>query len=88
MPHVVTLSASIRSIHVAHPADPVKLAELCADVFYEDIMGARSVPPLASGPVVVAAPRPHTDRLLHGHLQAPDTASAARGLTLPARGGA
>jgi pentose-5-phosphate-3-epimerase len=87
MPHVVTLSASIRSIHVAHPADPVKLAELRADVFHEDIMGARSVPPLASGPVV-AAPRPRTDRLPHGHLQAPDTATAARGLTFPVGWGA
>jgi pentose-5-phosphate-3-epimerase len=88
MPHVVTLSASTRSVELAHPADPVKLAELRADVFHEDIMGARSVPPLASGPVVVAAPRPHTDRLPHGHLQAPDTATAARGLTLPVGWGA
>jgi pentose-5-phosphate-3-epimerase len=87
MPHVVTLSASIRSVELAHPADPVKLAELRADVFHEDIMGARSVPPLASGPVV-AAPRPHTDRLLRGHLQAPAIAAAAQGLRLPAGGGA
>jgi pentose-5-phosphate-3-epimerase len=71
----------MRSVDLAHPADPVKLAELRADVFHEDIMGARSVPPLASGPVVVAAPRPHTDLIPHGHPQAPDTATAAPGLT-------
>jgi pentose-5-phosphate-3-epimerase len=84
MPLVTTLPSSIRSVDLAHPADPVKLVEPRADVFHDDIMGARSVPPLASGPVVVAARRPHTDRILHGHLQAPDTATAARGLTLAA----
>jgi ribulose-phosphate 3-epimerase len=79
MPHVVTLSASIRSADLAHLADPVKLIEPDADVFHDDIMGARSVPSLAFGPVVVAAPRPHTDRIPHDHLQAPDVAAAAAG---------
>jgi pentose-5-phosphate-3-epimerase len=88
MPHVVTLSASTRSVELAHPADPVKLAELRADVFHEDIMGARSVPQLASGPVVVAAPWPHTDLIQRGHLQAPAMAAAAQGLRLAAGWGA
>jgi pentose-5-phosphate-3-epimerase len=85
---VTTLPASIPSVDLAHLADTVKLAELRADVFHDDIMSARSVPPLASGPVVVAAPRPHTDPLLHGYLRARDTATAARGRTLAAGWGA
>jgi hypothetical protein len=85
---VLTLSASMRSADLAHLTRPVKLGEVAADVFLDDIMGARSVPPLASGPVVVAAPRPHTDRIPHGHLRAPATAAATRGLALAAGSGA
>jgi pentose-5-phosphate-3-epimerase len=85
---VLTLSASMCSIDLAHLTHPVKLGEAHADVFHEDIMGARSAPPLASGPVVPAAPRPHTDRILHGRLQAPATAAATRGLALAAGSGA
>jgi pentose-5-phosphate-3-epimerase len=76
------------SADVAHLTHPVKLGQSHADVFHDDIMGARSAPPLASGPVVVAAPRPHTDRILHDHLQAPATAAATRGLALAAGLGA
>ncbi|MGH2634789.1 MAG: ribulose-phosphate 3-epimerase, partial [Actinomycetota bacterium] len=39
-----------------------------ADVIQVDAMDAHFVPPLTIGPVVVAALRPHTDRILHGHL--------------------
>ncbi len=69
MPHVATLSASILSADLAHLADQVKLVEPYADAIHIDIMDARFVPPLTIGPVVVAALRPHTDRILHGHLQ-------------------
>jgi ribulose-phosphate 3-epimerase len=69
MPPVATLSASILSCDLARLADQVKLVEPHADVIHIDIMDARFVPPLTIGPVVVAALRPHTDRILHGHLQ-------------------
>jgi pentose-5-phosphate-3-epimerase len=85
---VLTLSESMRWADLAHLTHPVKLVELRADVFHDDIMGARAVPPLAFGPVVVAAPRPHTDRIPHGHLQAPDTATGERGCRLAAGWGA
>jgi pentose-5-phosphate-3-epimerase len=80
MPHVVTLSASIRSVELAHLADTVKLTEPRADVFHDDIMDARSVPPLASGSVVMAAPRPHIGPIRRGHLQALDTVTGERDL--------
>lgn len=88
MPRVVTLSPSIRSADLAHPADMVKLAQPRADVFHDDIMDARTLPPLASGPVVMAAPRPHTDPIPHGHLEATDSTAAARDLALAAGWGA
>ena len=65
---VGTLSASILSADFARLADQVKLIEQYADLIYIDIMDAYFVPPLAIGPVV-AGLRPHTDLVLHGHLQ-------------------
>ena len=85
---MVTLSARIPSVELAHLADPVKLVRPHADVFHDDIMGARSVLPLAFGPVIVAVQRPRTDRIPHGHLRAPDAAAPARDLALAAGRGA
>jgi ribulose-phosphate 3-epimerase len=68
------LSASILSADHAALADQVKVVERHADVIHVDVMDAHFVPPLTIGAVVVAALRPHTDRVLHGHLmvEAPD----------------
>ena len=62
------LSASILSADLAHLADQVKLVTPAADVIHIDVMDAHFVPTLTLGPVVVASLRPHTDRVLHGHL--------------------
>lgn len=62
------LSASILSADLAFLADQVKAVAASADVIHIDVMDAHFVPPLTLGPVVVAALRPHTDRVLHGHL--------------------
>ena len=62
------LSASILSADLAHLADQVKLVGRAADVIHIDVMDGHFVPPLTLGPVVVASLRPHTDRVLHGHL--------------------
>jgi ribulose-phosphate 3-epimerase len=62
------LSASILSADLANLAAQVKLVDAHADVIHVDVMDAHFVPPLTIGPVVVAALRPHTDRILHGHL--------------------
>jgi ribulose-phosphate 3-epimerase len=62
------LSASILSADYAYLADQVKLVEPYADVIHVDVMDGHFVPPLTIGAVVVASLRPHTDRMLHGHL--------------------
>src|SRR5215212_5110469 len=62
------LSASILGADLAHLADQVKAVAAAADVIHIDVMDAHFVPPLTLGPVVVASLRPHTDRVLHGHL--------------------
>lgn len=62
------LSASILAADLAHLADEVKLVEAHADVIHVDVMDAHFVPPLTIGPLVVASLRPHTRRVLHGHL--------------------
>jgi ribulose-phosphate 3-epimerase len=62
------LSASILSADYAYLADQVKLVEPYADAIHVDVMDAHFVPPLTIGAVVVASLRPHTDRILHGHL--------------------
>ncbi len=65
---MVKLAASILSADLAHLADQVKLVEPYADVIHVDVMDGHFVPPLTIGSVVVASLRPHTDRVLHGHL--------------------
>lgn len=62
------LSASILSADLARLADEVKVVAAAADVIHIDVMDAHFVPPLTLGPVVVASLRPHTERVLHGHL--------------------
>lgn len=62
------LSASILSADLAHLADEVERVRPHADVIHVDVMDGHFVPPLTIGPVVVASLRPHTDRVLHGHL--------------------
>jgi ribulose-phosphate 3-epimerase len=64
------LAASILSADHAHLAAQVKLVEPSADLIHVDVMDAQLVPPLTIGAVVVACVRPHTDRVLHGHLAA------------------
>ncbi len=68
------LSASILSADHAFLAGQVKLIDPYADVIHVDVMDAHFVPPLTVGAVVVASLRPHTERVLHGHLiaQAPE----------------
>jgi len=63
------LSVSILSADFAYLADQVKLIEPYADLIHIDVMDAHFAPPLTIGPVVVASLRPHTARVLHGHLQ-------------------
>ena len=60
---------SILSADFAYLADQVKLIEPYADLIHIDVMDAHFAPPLTIGPVVVASLRPHTARVLHGHLQ-------------------
>jgi ribulose-phosphate 3-epimerase len=69
------LSASILTADFAHLADQVKLIEDHAEVIHIDVMDAHFVPPLTIGPLVVAALRPVTERVLHGHLmvEAPES---------------
>ena len=62
------LSASILSADFAHLADQVTLVAPYADVIHVDVMDGHFVPPLTIGAVIVASLRPHTDRILHGHL--------------------
>ncbi len=62
------LSASILAADLSRLADEVKRVEAYADVIHVDVMDAHFVPPLTMGPIVVASLRPHTDRVLHGHL--------------------
>lgn len=62
------LAASILSADFAHLAAQVELVEPFADVIHVDVMDGHFVPPLTIGSVVVASLRPHTDRILHGHL--------------------
>jgi len=62
------LAASILAADLAHLADEVKLIEPYADIIHIDIMDGHFVPPIALGTVTVAALRPWTDRVLHGHL--------------------
>jgi ribulose-phosphate 3-epimerase len=62
------LSASILSADLAHLAGEIERVEPHADVIHVDVMDGHFVPPLTIGPVVVASLRPHTDRVLHGHL--------------------
>jgi ribulose-phosphate 3-epimerase len=62
------LAASILAADLAHLADEVKLIEPYADIIHIDIMDGHFVPPIALGAVSVAALRPWTDRVLHGHL--------------------
>jgi ribulose-phosphate 3-epimerase len=64
------LAASIVSSDHARLAAQVKLVEAFADVIHVDVMDAHLVPPLTIGAVVVACLRPHTQRVLHGHLAA------------------
>jgi ribulose-phosphate 3-epimerase len=62
------LSVSILSADLAFLADQVKLVEPYADAIHIDVMDGHFAPPITFGSVVVASLRPHTDRVLHGHL--------------------
>jgi ribulose-phosphate 3-epimerase len=62
------LAASVLSADLAHLADEVKLVEPFAEIIHIDIMDGHFVPPIALGTVFVAALRPWTERVLHGHL--------------------
>jgi ribulose-phosphate 3-epimerase len=62
------LSVSILSADLAFLADQVKLVEPYADAIHIDVMDGHFAPPITFGSVVVASLRPHTDRILHGHL--------------------
>ena len=59
---------SILSADFACLADQVALVEPYADAIHIDVMDGHFAPPITFGPVVVASLRPHTDRVLHGHL--------------------
>jgi ribulose-phosphate 3-epimerase len=63
------LAASILSSDHAELAAQVKLVDASADVIHVDVMDAHFVPPLTIGAVVVASLRPHTERVVHGHLR-------------------
>ncbi len=63
------LAASILSADHAGLAAQVKLVRASADVIHVDVMDAHFVPPLTIGAVIVASLRPHTDGVVHGHLQ-------------------
>jgi ribulose-phosphate 3-epimerase len=63
------LAASILSADHARLAAQVKLVDASADVIHVDVMDAHFVPPLTIGAVVVASLRPHTDRIVQGHLR-------------------
>lgn len=62
------LSVSILSADFAYLADQVALVEPYADAIHIDVMDGHFAPPITFGSVVVASLRPHTDRVLHGHL--------------------
>jgi ribulose-phosphate 3-epimerase len=62
------LSVSILSADFACLADQVASVEPYADAIHIDVMDGHFAPPITFGPVVVASLRPHTDRVLHGHL--------------------
>jgi ribulose-phosphate 3-epimerase len=62
------LSASILAADLAHLAREVKRVEPFAEAIHIDVMDGRFVPPLTFGPILVSALRPHTERILHGHL--------------------
>jgi len=62
------LSVSILSADFACLADQVASVEPSADAIHIDVMDGHFAPPITFGPVVVASLRPHTDRVLHGHL--------------------
>ena len=59
---------SILSADFACLADQVASVEPYADAIHIDVMDGHFAPPITFGPVVVASLRPHTDRVLHGHL--------------------
>ena len=69
------LAASILAADLARLADEVKVVEGYAEVIHVDIMDGHFVPPIALGTVVVAALRPVTHLVLHGHLmvEAPES---------------
>ena len=62
------LSVSILSADFAYLADQVALVEPYADAIHIDVMDGHFAPPITFGSIVVASLRPHTDRVLHGHL--------------------
>jgi ribulose-phosphate 3-epimerase len=62
------LSASILGADLANLGDQVKSVEPFVDAFHIDIMDGHFVPPIALGTVVVAAIRPLTEVMFHGHL--------------------
>ena len=59
-------SASVLAADLAHLGEQVKVVEPYAEAIHVDIMDGHFLPPTVLGTVVVASPRPVTERALRG----------------------